>query len=308
MTKILLTAFTFLAATTLLAGDTLAQQTPATTAPSTNAPAASKAPAAKSAQTPATKSTTPAAKTATPMVLKTQKEKASYAVGMNIGKTMKKDGVDMDPAALARGIKDTLAGTKPLLTDEEASAAIAALSADLRKREEEKTELAAATNKKAGEAFLAANKAKDGVVALPSGLQYKIIKEGTGPKPTAADTVVCNYRGTLIDGTEFDNSYKRGQPATFPVGQVIRGWTEAVQLMPVGSKWQIFIPSDLAYGAKPTGPIPPSSTLVFDVELLSIQPKPAASAAPATQPAAQPAAQPQAKPEAQPQVQPQAKP
>ena len=310
MSKTLITAFTFLAAIALLPGSSLAQQTPAATTPSTSAPAAPKASAAKSAPTPATKSTSSAAKTAAPVVLKTQKEKASYAVGMNIGKTMKKDGVDMDPTALTRGIKDTLAGTKPLLTDEEAQAALTALAADLRKREEEKTELAGASNKKAGEAFLATNKAKEGVVALPSGLQYKIVKEGTGPKPTVADTVVCNYRGALIDGTEFDSSYKRGQPATFPVGQVIRGWTEAVQLMPVGSKWQIFIPSDLAYGVKgtPGGPIGPNSTLVFDVELLSIQPKPAASAAPGAQPAAQPAEQPQTKPDAQPQAQPQAKP
>ena len=128
---------------------------------------------------------------------------------------------------------------------------------------------AGAANKKEGEAFLAANKGKEGVVTLPSGLQYKILKEGTGPKPTASDTVVCNYRGTLINGTEFDSSYKRGQPATFPVGGVIKGWTEALQLMPVGSKWQLFIPSDLAYGERGAGAdIGPESTLIFEVELL----------------------------------------
>ena len=130
---------------------------------------------------------------------------------------------------------------------------------------------AAETNKKEGEAFLASNKAKAGVVALPSGLQYKIIKEGAGPKPTAADSVVCNYRGTLLDNTEFDSSYKRGEPATFPVGQVIKGWTEALQLMPVGSKWQLFVPSELAYGEHGAGAdIGPNATLVFEVELLSI--------------------------------------
>ena len=129
-------------------------------------------------------------------------------------------------------------------------------------------------NKKEGDVFLAANKTKEGVVTLPSGLQYKILKAGTGAKPTASDTVICNYKGTLIDGKEFDSSYKRGQPATFPVGQVIKGWTEALQIMPVGSKWELFIPSELAYG--PRGPSPdigPNATLIFEVELLSIQGK-----------------------------------
>ena len=130
------------------------------------------------------------------------------------------------------------------------------------------------TNKKAGEEFLAANKTKDGVVTLPSGLQYKILTAGTGPKPTLSDSVVCNYKGTLLDNTEFDSSYKRGQPATFPVGGVIKGWTEALQLMPVGSKWQLFIPPDLAYGPRGSGPtIGPSSTLIFEVELISIKGK-----------------------------------
>jgi FKBP-type peptidyl-prolyl cis-trans isomerase FklB len=133
---------------------------------------------------------------------------------------------------------------------------------------------AGGTNKQAGDAFLAANKSKEGVVTLPSGLQYKILKAGTGPKPTVSDSVVCNYRGTLLDGKEFDSSYKRGQPATFPVGRVIKGWTEALQLMPVGSKWQLFIPSDLAYGASGAGgDIGPNATLIFEVELISIQGK-----------------------------------
>ena len=134
---------------------------------------------------------------------------------------------------------------------------------------------AAEVNKKEGDAFLAANKTKDGVVTLPSGLQYKILTQGTGPKPTPTDSVVCNYKGTLLNGTEFDSSYKRGQPATFPVGGVIKGWTEALQLMPVGSKWQLFVPSDLAYGQRgPGGGIGPNSTLVFEVELISIKSKP----------------------------------
>jgi FKBP-type peptidyl-prolyl cis-trans isomerase FklB len=127
------------------------------------------------------------------------------------------------------------------------------------------------TNRKQGEAFLAANKSKEGVVTLPSGLQYKVLKQGTGPKPVPSDSVVCNYRGTLIDGTEFDSSYKRGEPATFPVDHVIKGWTEALQLMPAGSKWQLFIPPELAYGEKGAGAdIGPNATLIFEVELISV--------------------------------------
>jgi FKBP-type peptidyl-prolyl cis-trans isomerase len=130
------------------------------------------------------------------------------------------------------------------------------------------------TNKQEGQQFLAANKSKEGVITLPSGLQYKILQEGTGPKPAATDTVTVNYRGTLINGTEFDSSYKRNEPATFGVNQVIKGWTEALQLMPVGSKWQLFIPSELAYGERsPGAEIGPNSTLIFDVELLSIKDK-----------------------------------
>jgi FKBP-type peptidyl-prolyl cis-trans isomerase FklB len=163
------------------------------------------------------------------------------------------------------------------MTDDDAKTAKTALQADLRKKQDAKMEIVGEANKKEGDAFLAANKTKQGVVALPSGLQYKVLKEGAGPKPTAADTVVCNYKGTLLDSTEFDSSYKRGQPATFPVGQVIKGWTEVLQLMPVGSKWEVFIPSDLAYG--PRGPgqgggaIGPNATLIFEIELLSIQGK-----------------------------------
>jgi FKBP-type peptidyl-prolyl cis-trans isomerase FklB len=145
---------------------------------------------------------------------------------------------------------------------------------EIGKQQQEKMQQARAANKKEGDSFLAANKGKEGVVTLPSGLQYKILKEGTGPKPTASDTVVCNYRGTSINGTEFDSSSKRGQPATFPVSGVIKGWTEALQLMPVGSKWQLFIPSDLAYGDRGAGgDIGPGSTLIFEVELLSVQDK-----------------------------------
>ena len=191
-----------------------------------------------------------------------------------MAESFKKQSVPYDPAVLARGLKDGLVGGKTLLTEEEAQAAIKVVQEEVGKQQMEKMQAAGAANKKEGDAFLAANKGKEGVVTLPSGLQYKILKEGTGPKPTATDTVVCNYRGTLINGTEFDSSYKRGQPATFPVSGVIKGWTEALQLMPVGSKWQLFIPSDLAYGDRGAGAdIGPDSTLIFEVELVSIQEK-----------------------------------
>jgi FKBP-type peptidyl-prolyl cis-trans isomerase FklB len=225
--------------------------------------------------TGATKPSTPtAAKSASAMTLTTQKDKASYAIGLNVGRNLHKDSVEVDPSIVARGIKDGLAGGKTLLTEDEVKAALVALQTDVQKRQEESMAQLGEVNKKAGDEFLAANKTKDGVVTLPDGLQYKILTQGTGPKPTAKDSVVCNYRGTLIDGKEFDSSYKRGQPATFPVGQVIPAWTEALQLMPVGSKWQLFIPSELAYGTRSPSPdIGPNSTLIFEVELLSIQGK-----------------------------------
>ena len=176
---------------------------------------------------------------------------------------------------------NALAGGKLLLTDDEIKATLTKLQTELRARQEVSMQKAGDINKKAGDDFLAQNKTKEGVVALPDGLQYKILKQGNGPKPAATDSVVCNYRGTLLDGTEFDSSYKRGQPATFPVNGVIKGWTEAVQLMPVGSKWQLFIPADLAYGNRGAGAdIGPNATLIFEVELLSIQNKAAAQVPP----------------------------
>ena len=249
----------------MLAGSVLAQQTPAATN--------TQAPPAKTAHSAAPKSrTSGAAKTQAPLTLKTQKEKISYAIGMNIGTGMHRQSLQIDPNILLRGLKDALAGGKMLMTDEEVKTVMTQLQSDMRKAQQEKMEQAGGANKKEGDAFLAANKSKEGVQTLPSGLQYKILKEGTGPKPTAADTVVCNYRGTLIDGKEFDSSYKRGEPATFPVNGVIKGWTEALQLMPVGSKWQLFLPADLAYGDRGAGAdISPGATLIFEVELMSIQ-------------------------------------
>jgi len=259
-----------LAAGTLLLGNALAQQTPAaTTQPATPAPSTQ----TPKAQTPAAKKPATAAKTATPLTLKTQKDKFSYSLGMKMGENLKKQSVPVDPAILQRGLKDGLAGGKTLLTDDEAQASIMEVQKEMREKQQEKMQAAGAANKKDGDAFLAANKAKEGVVALPSGLQYKILKEGTGPKPTTADTVSCNYRGTFINGTEFDSSYKGGKPVSFPVTGVIKGWTEALQLMPVGSKWQLFIPPDLAYGEQGRPGIEPNSTLVFEVELLSIEDK-----------------------------------
>ena len=205
--------------------------------------------------------------------LKTQKDKVSYAIGMDVGNGLKKNDVDVDPDIVAKAIKDILAGNKPLMTDEEVKTAITGLQKDLQAKQQERAKVLGEKNKKEGEAFLAQNKTKAGVKTLPSGLQYKVITEGKGKTPKAGDTVTVQYKGTLVDGTEFDSSYKRGQPATFPVSGVIKGWTEALQLMKEGSKWQIFLPSDLAYGAggTPGDPIGPNAVLIFDVELVSIQ-------------------------------------
>jgi FKBP-type peptidyl-prolyl cis-trans isomerase FklB len=274
MRKLLITSITAMAAGLLLVGNAHAQQTPAATTATTPAAQAPKTPAAKTGQ--ATKP-----KTAIPLTLKTDKDKFSYALGMNLGSGLHKQSVEVDPAIFLRGLKDGLAAGKTLMTDQEAQATLTQVQNDLRKKAQEKMQQLAVSNKQAGDAFLNTNKSQDGVVALPSGLEYKILKEGTGPKPAATDSVVCNYRGTLLDGTEFDSSYKRGQPLTIQVNGVIKGWTEALQLMPVGSKWQLFIPSDLAYGERGAGQqIGPNSTLIFEVELLSIQPK-AATPAPA---------------------------
>jgi FKBP-type peptidyl-prolyl cis-trans isomerase FklB len=271
MRKLLITSIKTLAAGLLLLGNAHAQQTPAATTPTTPAAQAPKAPAAKTGQAARPR-------TSVPLALKTEKDKFSYALGMNLGSGLHKQSVDVDPAIFLRGLKDGLAAGKTLLTEQEAQATLVQMQNDLRKKAQEKTQQLAVSNKQTGDAFLASNKAQEGVITLPSGLQYKILKEGAGPKPAATDSVVCNYRGTLLDGTEFDSSYKRGQPATFQVNGVIKGWTEALQLMPVGSKWQLVIPSDLAYGERGAGQqIGPNSTLIFEVELLSIQPKAAAT-------------------------------
>jgi len=215
-------------------------------------------------------------------VLKDQKQKVSYAIGANLGKSWKNQELDIDMELLNRGIKDAMSGTKTLLTDDEMRQVFQEFSKEIRSRMEAKRKEQSEKNLKEGEAFLAENKKKDGVVTLDSGLQYKILKAGTGDKPKATDTVKVNYRGTLTDGTEFDSNAQRGQPASFNVSRVVKGWTEALQLMGVGSKWQLFIPAGLAYGEMGYGQkIGPNATLIFDIELLSIEP-PAPPAAPVT--------------------------
>jgi FKBP-type peptidyl-prolyl cis-trans isomerase FklB len=214
-------------------------------------------------------------------LFKTPKGKMSYGLGMDIGRNITNQQVEVDPDALAAGIKAVLTGAKSLLTEQEAQEAISAFRTEMANKRaerarqmEEKRKESAAKAKQDSEAFLAENKKKPDVVTLPSGLQYKIVKAGTGPKPSSNDTVVTHYRGTFIDGTEFDNSYRRGETVSFPVRNVIKGWQEALQLMPVDSKWQLFIPSELGYGERGSerGPrIPPNSALLFDIELVGIQ-------------------------------------
>jgi FKBP-type peptidyl-prolyl cis-trans isomerase FklB len=213
--------------------------------------------------------------------LKSQRDKVSYIIGLDIGSNMKSRSVDVDPDILLRGLKDGLAGNNPALEAEDIHETMKVFREEMAKKQEEETKKLAEKNKKEGEEFLTENKKKEGVKTLPSGLQYKVITEGTGKTPKATDTVTVNYKGTLIDGQEFDSSYKRGEPATFPVSGVIKGWTEALQLMKEGSKWQIFIPADLAYGEKGAGNvIGPNATLIFDVELISVKEAAQGKAAP----------------------------
>jgi len=204
--------------------------------------------------------------------LKTPQEKLSYGIGADLGRNLKRLGIDVNPELIRKGIADGLSDGKLQMSDEEIGAALQGLQAQIQRKAAQAASVAGEENKKTGEAFLAQNKSKEGVVSLPSGLQYKILKAGDGRKPTEADTVECNYRGTLVNGTEFDSSYRRGQPATFGVTQVIPGWKEALQLMPVGSKWQLFVPPELAYGERGAGrEIGPNATLIFEVELLAIK-------------------------------------
>src|SRR5881394_879063 len=220
--------------------------------------------------------------------LKDQKDKVSYSIGMNIGFNLSKQKVDINPDILAAGIKDAIAG-KPQLTQDQVKDVMAQFEKDM----EQKQKQAGEKNKTEGTKFLEDNKKKPGVKTTASGLEYKVEKEGTGAQPKPTDMVSVNYRGTLIDGTEFDSSYKRGQPATFPVNGVIKGWTEALQLMKVGSKYQLFIPSNLAYGERAVSPdLSANSTLIFEVELLDAKPAPTPGAAAAPKAAPSPATSP----------------
>jgi FKBP-type peptidyl-prolyl cis-trans isomerase FklB len=218
--------------------------------------------------------------------LKDQKDKVSYSIGLNIGFSMAKENVDVNADALASGIRDALAG-KPQMTEDQVKATMSSFEKDMQDKMTTKGKEAAA----AGDKFLAENKSKPGMKATASGLQYKVLKEGSGATPKATDRVKVNYRGTLIDGTEFDSSYKRGEPLTLPVNGVIKGWSEALQMMKVGSKYQLFIPASLAYGERGAGAqIPPNSALIFEVELLDIVQGSAATGAPPAAASASPSA------------------
>jgi FKBP-type peptidyl-prolyl cis-trans isomerase len=203
--------------------------------------------------------------------MKDQRDKAGYSIGVNIGTSLKRDGVDVNVDSLLSGLKDSFSGAELKMKPEEMQAALKELQTAMMAKAGEESKVRGDKAKKEGDDFLAANKAKEGVKTTASGLQYKVLKEGTGAQPKATDKVTVHYRGTLVDGTEFDSSYKRGEPATFGVDQVIKGWTEALQLMKAGSKWQLFIPSNLAYGERGAGQeIPPNAALIFEVELISV--------------------------------------
>ena len=210
---------------------------------------------------------------------KTDKDRVSYSMGVDMGRNLQKQGIDINPDVLVQGLKDGMAGGTLKMTDDEMQATMQAFIQGVREKMQEKEKAAGEDNKGKGEAYLEANKKKDGWKTTASGLQYKVLTTGTGPIPKATDTVITQYRGTTIDGTEFDSSYKRNQPAEFPVNAVIPGWTEALQMMPVGSKWQLAIPSNLAYGENAPPQIGPNSVLLFDVELVGIKP-PDAGASP----------------------------
>jgi FKBP-type peptidyl-prolyl cis-trans isomerase FklB len=202
--------------------------------------------------------------------LQDEKVKLSYSVGYQVGSDFKRQGIDISPAELLQGVQDALSGSKPQMSREEMRSTLAKLQLSIKAAKEQKMQAQAEKNLADGMAYLFENSKKEGVTTLDSGLQYKVLAEGSGASPKATDTVTVNYRGTLIDGTEFDSSYKRDQPATFRVDRVIPGWTEALQLMQEGDKWTLFIPANLAYGERRAGPIEPHSTLIFDVELISV--------------------------------------
>ena len=211
--------------------------------------------------------------------LNDQRDKVGYSIGLDIGTNIRQQQVDVDAHTIARGLEDGMLGHEPMMTDEEIQQTMMAFQQEMMAQQQaaqaggpEEMQAAAAENLEAGQAFLAEHAEQEGVTVLPSGLQYKVLEEGSGKSPSETDTVTTHYRGTLVDGTEFDSSYQRGEPAQFPVNGVIPGWTEALQLMEEGAKWQLVIPSDLAYGEQGAGGvIGPNSTLIFEIELLEVQ-------------------------------------
>jgi FKBP-type peptidyl-prolyl cis-trans isomerase len=252
-------------------------------------------PAQKPAAQPAKPAAQPAAAPAQPSAQQAGKpesvqDRASYVIGYNLGRTLKQNDVNANSDLIVKGLRDGLGGGTGMLTDAEMQSTMQEFQKQVQSQQEAKQKVVGEKNKTEGEAFLAKNKARAGVKTTASGLQYEVEKEGTGPAPKATDTVTVNYKGTLMDGTTFDSSYDRGQPATFVLNQVIPGWTEGVQLMKVGSKYKFYIPAALGYGDKGAGNvIGPNSPLVFEVELLSIgEPKPAPGTPAAAQPQAPP--------------------
>jgi FKBP-type peptidyl-prolyl cis-trans isomerase FklB len=198
-------------------------------------------------------------------------DRIGYSIGYQIGGDFRRQGVELRPDLVVKGIRDAVDGANPLMTPEEMSRTLVELKRRVTAAQQEDARRTAERNRAAGEAFLAENAKKDGVVTLPSGLQYKVVKQGEGAPPGATDNVSVHYRGTLVDGTEFDSSYRRNRPSTFPVNGVIRGWAEALQLMKPGAKWQLFIPANLAYGDRGAGSVVlPGSALIFEVELISV--------------------------------------
>lgn len=231
-----------------------------------NAPAPAAAPATPGAAAPA-------AATAPAIDAKNANSIGSYGIGANIGRSLKSDGMELNVEAFVQGLQDGLKGKEPRYTEAQLRAALKIIQGELQAKKEKLEQSMGEKNKAEGEKFLAANKAKEGVVTRKSGLQYQVISSGKGPSPKATDTVKVHYEGTLLDGTVFDSSIKRKEPAEFPVDRVIPGWTEALQLMKVGDHWKLFVPANLAYGARGAGDvIGPNAVLTFDVELLSIEP------------------------------------
>lgn len=221
--------------------------------------------------TPAAGTTTPAT-AATPATLTTDIDKLSYSIGADLGKNFKKQGIEISPSAMAKGLQDGMSGSQLLLTEDQMKDVLSKFQKDLMAKRNAEFTKKAEENKSKGEAFLSQNKTKEGVVTLPSGLQYKIIEKGNGAKPSKEDTVTVEYTGRLIDGQVFDSTDKTGKPATFKVSQVIPGWTEALQLMPAGSVWEVYVPASLAYGPRSVGgPIGPNETLIFKIHLISVK-------------------------------------